>query len=137
MKQWQQLLAGFAKRVRQLANGTQIVTAWLGSGGKPVPTVQANSRALACKGCVYNSPVEWDSWVKEGLGETILAAERLRHDCSFQTILDDDLGECAMCACYLKLKVWCPLSFIQSHTTKDEANAFPAHCWIRKEIEKQ
>lgn len=136
MNHWANQVAEFVRRARKSLQGVKVLKAWLGDGGEPVHPAQANTRGFACVGCPENKEVQWSDFIKSGIAEIILDAERLRHDSNFQTINDEELGQCRICLCYLKLKVWCPLDYIEKETTEEDLRAFPARCWIRKEIEE-
>ena len=127
--------AQFAQSARQLRTGANILAGWLGEGGIPVNETLAEDRAKICAACPHNHPVSWAGFAKAGVAQTVMAAERLAHHAQMRTAEHDRLGECEICGCYLKLKVWCPIEHIKTEMTAEDLQSHPAPCWIRKELQ--
>lgn len=117
-----------------LQNFTDFLWNWLNSGGSLVDQSLANSRAETCVPCHNN--VNVDQAVKIGCcGRGANAAMnelKKRIIQTRSTPSDNNLKSCALCGCYLPVKVWIPIDAMG--ITKEDANAYPAFCFIKKEL---
>lgn len=100
---------------------------WIGSGQAPVSPPLAERRASTCAACEFNVP---GHAAEAGIAERIRQHESVRHKMSLATSQDDKLQGCAICKCYLKLKVWVPLNKVLRDT---DAGKMPDHCWVKTE----
>ena len=117
-----------------LASGLELLTDWLGSGKKPVKKEQAESRAQTCTGCPMNKPGDWKAIFTNPASAAIRKMLSMKHDLKLETSVDDKLEICEACLCPLRLKVWCDISLIRSHTSQDQLAQFHEGCWIKKEL---
>lgn len=116
--------------VKRAAQGTAVVLDWLQSGGQPVAQELADKRALICIGCPKNVD---GAWYTVAPAELIRATLSARSDLKLATPHDEALKSCDVCKCLMRLKVWCPLSFILEKTKPEIMAEFPAnHCWIAR-----
>ena len=120
-----QAVARAAARVRNTAQGVRILSEWLGDGGAPVDQSLAQQRLNTCLHCLHNKPTNPGS-IEKVVGEVIIEQEELRHDMAMILQGESNAGTCEVCGCYLKLKVWVPLSYLGDRK-------MPDICWISQE----
>jgi len=120
-----QAVARAAARVRNTAQGVRILSEWLGDGGAPVDQSLAQQRLNTCLHCLHNKPTNPNS-IEKAVGEVIIEQEELRHDMAMILQGESNAGTCEVCGCYLKLKVWVPLSYLGDRK-------MPDICWISQE----
>jgi len=122
--------------------GLALLKDWLGDGGIPVPTTQAEQRAWACtKGdegrmCHENVEPGWWNKVKSSIANTIKMQLEMKHHLKLGSPIDQSLGMCRVCGCCLRLKRHTPIEHINNHTTPEQLAKYSVWCWIKKEIEK-
>jgi len=120
-----QAVARAAAKLRETAQGARILAEWLGDGGTPVDRQLAQARIDTCKRCLHNKPTDARSITKT-VAEAIIEQEQARHDMVMFLHGEGLAGTCDVCGCYLKLKVWVPLSYIGDQK-------MPDNCWISRE----
>lgn len=120
-----QAVARAAAKLRQTAQGARILAEWLGDGGTPVDRRQAQDRIDTCNRCIHNKPTDARS-VTKAVAEAILEQEQARNDLAMFLQGEGLAGTCDVCGCYLKLKVWVPLSYLGK-------TEMPDNCWISQE----
>lgn len=125
LSQGYQAVARAAARVRNTAQGVRILSEWLGDGGTPVDQSLAQQRLNTCLHCLHNKPTNPNS-IEKAVGEVIVEQEELRHDMAMILQGESNAGTCEVCGCYLKLKVWVPLSYLGDRK-------MPDICWISQE----
>jgi len=125
LSQGYQAVARAAARVRNTAQGVRILSEWLGDGGTPVDQSLAQQRLNTCLHCLHNKPTNPNS-IEKAVGEVIIEQEELRHDMAMILQGESNAGTCEVCGCYLKLKVWVPLSYLGDRK-------MPDICWISQE----
>lgn len=117
---------------------------WFGEGGVPVPTPLAQARADVCLNgdpeiqkdgthrCRrhYKGPWIWNM----ATAMAIAAQTRLKAILNIRLEGEKNLKVCEVCGCKLQLKVFTPIRHLYRHTTPQQVQAFPDHCWIKKEI---
>jgi hypothetical protein len=111
----------------------EVLTSWLGDGGKPVPTPLAQSRANVCKTCPLNCAGKWWESAKHIIADEIKRQLELKHDMRIGISDEDDLYMCKGCGCCLRLKIHVPIKHIVEHSSEETMNKYPAHCWIKTE----
>jgi hypothetical protein len=74
---------------------------------------------------LHNKPTKPDA-IEKAVGEVIIEQEQLRHDMAMILQGEANAGTCEVCGCYLKLKVWVPLSYLGDRK-------MPDICWISQE----
>lgn len=118
------------ERIRADVNGARILADWLGDGAKPLLPNEAYYRVTVCEMCPQNKPGHtFEENAAKAIKEQIgMAAEFGIH--AIATPGHPDLHTCAVCNCYLPLKVWVPWKHLKNFT--DPAK-FPQNCWIPKE----
>lgn len=115
----------------------QFLNNWLLKGGKLVDQNTANARAEICAQCHNCKPTKEVRKSCCGGGaaaNTAIAVARKLIIQNKSTTSDKKLLACALCGCDLKIKVWIPNEALY---TKDDANAWPTHCWIKKIVENK
>jgi len=85
----------------------------------------AQQRLNTCLHCLHNKPTNPNS-IEKAVGEVIIEQEELRHDMAMILQGESNAGTCEVCGCYLKLKVWVPLSYLGDRK-------MPDICWISQE----
>lgn len=130
------VLARLAAVVKSSKQGVDTLLDWLGNGGEPVDFRDAHRRARICKECPLNRKTRWWEFVKIGVAKFIRQQESIRLGADMVTIFDDRLGTCKACKCYLKLKVWVPISHIMDNLDPAQFNKLDPNCWVRKEDQK-
>lgn len=119
-----------------IENFTNFLWGWVGAGKPLVDQAQANSRAETCVSCHNN--VNVDQAVKIGCcgrGMTnVLNDFTKRIIQTRSTPFDNRIKSCALCGCYLKMKVWVPIEAMG--ITKEDSNAYPTFCFIKKELDE-
>lgn len=128
------MLTKLKKELASYVNGAEILTAWMGAGGVPVPRDQAEARAAVCFGCPKNRPRKWYELVKAGVAGEIKRQLGLRQHLKRFTTYDSGLGVCDACGCFLKLKVDTPLEHIERTLSDEDINDLAEICWVRKEL---
>lgn len=102
---------------------------WLGEGGCPVSSETAASRAIQCRGCVFN---------QRGSGYTDFAAGTLKRHLEakmkarLSVLKEEELHTCQICSCYLPLKIHVPYKHIRSFQREDVRQAIikgKPDCW--------
>jgi Glycosyltransferase like family 2/Glycosyltransferase family 9 (heptosyltransferase) len=116
-------------RLRNDARGALTLATWaLSDGFRPVKRDVAIARAKVCNGCPQN--VQGRNF--EGrIAEFIRREEVTRGQMNLFLPNEDRLGTCAVCNCYLKLKVFTPLAHLD--TNKETLDKLPQNCWIVRE----
>lgn len=122
------------RQLRQANQGRKILHDWLGEGGQPVPLEQAQARADICAACPRNYRGAWLWNMVTSLA--ISAQMKLRAVMQIQLPNENAINVCEVCGCQLKLKVHVPFDHIYKHTHDEHFAAFPAHCWIRRELDQ-
>lgn len=120
-----QAVSRAAAKLRETAQGARILAEWLGDGGVPVERQLAQDRIDTCNRCLHNKPTDARSITKT-VAEAILEQEQARNDMVMFLHGEGLAGTCDVCGCYLKLKVWVPLSYIGDRK-------MPDNCWISRE----
>ncbi len=120
-----QAAARAVARIKNTAQGARILAEWLGDGGTPVDRRFAQDRIDICLRCIHNKPTKADS-IEKSVAEAIIEQEQIRHDMAMVLYGEGNAGTCDVCGCYLKLKVWVPLSYLGG-------GKMPDNCWISRE----
>lgn len=127
-------LLDFAKR---MGTGTEIVFSWVGSGGNTVTQHEAQLRSDICTGrlsgvaCPYNVA---ENFFTGSAGETVKKLVEIKNGSKLRVRGEKSLGNCAVCKCHLRTKIWTPMEHIRKHTTDDELRELPPICWQRVEV---
>lgn len=120
--------------IRHTATGFAIITEWLGAGGRPVPVIQAESRAATCAVCPKNITGKWLSRLKKEVADRIREHLAVKNGVGLIVSNEERLGFCEQCGCVNSLKVWTPIDHILHHTPQHTVLEYPDRCWIRKEL---
>ena len=108
----------------------QLWSSWLGSGGKPVPKDQSQSRANVCLKCPMNVRKPIYESLAGPVAKLVRSQIELKNRMKLRVDGEKSLGVCNGCSCILILKVHAPLEFILS--TTDTKNLDP-NCFILDE----
>lgn len=114
----------------------QFLNNWLLKGGKLVDQATANARAeicVQCHNCVPSSEVRKSCCGGGAAANTAIAVARKLIIQNKTTPSDKKLLTCGLCGCDLKIKVWIPINALGIE--KQDANAYPTHCWLKKVVE--
>lgn len=101
------------------------VSAWIASGGSLVDPETSELRSSVCASCPQNVRV------RGCMGCSGVVPKLLKLLKGASTTHDHQLQGCNVCGCQLKAKVHLPSDVMVDGT---EAQDFPEHCWIRKEL---
>jgi hypothetical protein len=124
--------------------GVAIVQDWLGDGLKPVEPELSAKRAAVCVKCPQNGDPNFMERLTGAAAEALRSLMIIRDDLSAKTPFDDQLHQCKICSCNLRLKVHTPIEHIAKHTPPDQAAALagvtidkdgaPMQCWLIGEM---
>lgn len=120
--------------LRKTLRGVEILSDWLGSGGEPVAAPLAQSRAAVCETCQENRPARWWETASGTIAQAIRDELEAKNQLNLTLPNEEALGMCRPCGCCNRLAPWSPIEHIKSHTSVEVLNAYPAHCWKKKEI---
>lgn len=123
----------FAKELANDARGLAVLAEWLGSGGVPVSSSQANNRALICLTCPENREKGWWDKVKNHIAFAIKEHLLVKSKLGLRVAVEDELAMCRKCGCAIPLLVWTPAEHLKKHHTN--LKDYPSFCWKRQEIE--
>lgn len=107
---------------------------WLGAGGQPVPSEQAQRRADVCLTCPHNVPKGLTELFTEGVALTVKRQIQMKSQMQMDVTREEELHICDKCLCVLKLKVHAPLKFILENGIPDD---LPEFCWQKIEQKQQ
>lgn len=111
-------------------NGADIIFDWLGSGGKTVEAETAQQRANTCLQCPKHGR-------KSTLSKPVtLAVKRFlefKNKAGLRVNGEKSLGQCSVCQCEMRLKLWEPLARVLKHSTSEEMQNYWMRCWILNE----
>ena len=129
---------------RKVEAGALTLLDWNLSEHPPVTRTVAISRAGVCskrpdgKGgytvCPLNGKGDLTRWFTVPIAEQIRKTLEKQFGVGLTTPLDESLGVCDGCSCPIKLKVWCPASFIKQRMPAEVMADLDPGCWIRKEL---
>lgn len=125
--------------VKKTVAGVGVLLRWLGSSGRSVPKLLAESRASTCLVCPKNQKGDWRTWFTEEASREILLVFGMMQDLKLATSKDDQLGVCSACLCPLKSKVHAELRHVVAELkpeVKAELNQENPRCWILSEPEQ-
>jgi hypothetical protein len=125
-------LADAAGSVNRVAAGVRTLLDWLGSGGRPVDTAEAESRAAICVTCPLNKPGNFLSYFTAPVAKEIGLQLEMKNKLSLKTSKDNKLHICTGCDCPLQMKLWTPMEHILKFTTEETKKRLDARCWILK-----
>ena len=120
------------QRITKIGKGTQIIRDWLGSDGVAVDRTLAHSRADICLKCPNNVQ---GAKITEAIADAIKSHVQVKNEMGLRVLGEKSLGQCSVCLCSLRLKIWCPIEFISGHLEKEELDKFVPYCWIKGEYE--
>lgn len=123
-----------ARRSAELASGVDILTDWLGAGGKPVEQSLSQSRADVCLQCSFNQP---GFKPVEAVAKAIAQQIEKKNELNLSVVGEENLHTCDVCWCHLPLKVHVPLIHITDNTPIAMIEKFQQSkpdCWLVTEI---
>lgn len=108
--------------------GTATLVDWFVRGAATrVSSTETVRRSEICRTCSFNQPVpgctSCNSTALHALVNKIVGGETLTSDAA--------LHGCSICGCSLKAKTRLPLDVLRRHTSEEQLNKFPAHCWMK------
>lgn len=123
-------MSALFERVKSIPRGVEVIKDWLSEDGIPVSQELAQERASVCLKCPNNV---------RGSALTAVVAEAVRRHVEVKNHLglrvtgEKNLGECSVCLCQLRLKIWVPMPIIRRHMIAGEWEKFPTPCFQRDE----
>lgn len=110
---------------------TEVLTSWLGSGGKTIFKDEAELRAKICESCPLNvAPKWWEKITKDPIAEGMRMTLELKHGMNLSVSNEDSLGVCKVCGCCLPLKIWVPIEHIRNQV--GNLHDAPDFCWMKQ-----
>lgn len=120
--------------VNRVLAGAKLYVKWLGSGGVPVESAQAEKRASICVSCAFNKDRgNFIDYFTQPVAEELMKIIAIKNDMNLSTSKDNLLHICDVCDCPMKAKVWTPLKHIKSELSPDVQKKLWAKCWIVNE----
>lgn len=119
-----------SERVKSWSSGARILSDWLGSGQKVVEKEQAQARADICIKCPQNKT---GSLVTKAVAWSIKEQTDLKSDLGLAVAGEKSLKTCAVCTCWLRLKIWIPMEKLKAEETPESLAKYPDFCWMRTE----
>ena len=116
-------------RVASIPRGAEVIWNWLGEGGITVAQEEAQRRANICLNCPGNNV---GGILKESLAEMVKRHIEVKNNLGLRVYGEKSLGECEVCLCQLRLKVWVPIELVKKHMLSDEPEKFKSvnpQCW--------
>lgn len=108
--------------------GTATLVDWFfREGGKKVGDEEIIARSNICASCPYNQPVPGCTSCNQNALHAVV--ERIVGNKSYTT--DARLNGCSICGCSLKAKTRLPLEVLRRHTSAEQLEKFPSHCWMK------
>lgn len=117
------------ERVKSIDRGVEVITDWLGDGGAVVDQAVAQRRADICMSCPMNRD---GSKMVEAVAAAIKRHVEVKNELGVTVKGEENLKECAICLCCLKLKVHVPIEVVRRHMFDGEDEKFlsaNAACW--------
>lgn len=116
------------EQAKQLADGAEIITDWLGSGAETVSPEEAQRRADICLACPLNVN---SGAITDAVAREIKRQVQIKNKLRLNVEGEDGLGKCAACLCETKLKIWLPMERVKPEP--QELEKFHENCWLRAE----
>lgn len=118
-----------------------VLSAWVGSGGKPVANELAQARANVCAGtnpdgsdkCPLNGHGEWWQSAVGDIADVIRQILEFKNRMRISVSNEDKLFMCSACGCCARLKVHTPLDHILKNSSPETMAKLDPRCWILKE----
>ena len=117
-------------RAKKIADGASILFEWLGNGGECVDTEIAQRRTNVCLTCEFNKP---GFKIAETVAKAIKSQVELRNSLGLRTVGIKSLKTCAVCECYLPLKIFVPMEKLRAEETDESLGKYPDFCWMKTE----
>lgn len=117
-------------RIRNVAAGVGLLLEWIGPTAKAVPQELSERRAAICVTCPLNGRGGMLDFFTAEAAKTIHTQLQMRTEMELKTSVDEKLGICRACSCWLPLKVHVPIEFILAHTSDDVKASLDKNCWI-------
>lgn len=118
------------EKASRYANGVRILSDWLGSGAQVVDKETAQKRANVCIKCPMNQN---GNMVTKAIAWAIKEQTDLKSELELRVDGEKSLHSCAVCSCWLKLKIWIPMNQLRSEETPEDKAKWPAWCWMKTE----
>lgn len=103
--------------------------AWLGEGGWP--SLHAQERANVCIECPHNEERGFEELFKGVVAREVKRQLGLKKQLDATVANENRLHVCALCGCWLRLKVHVPLHIARENTP--DWQQYPAWCWLRRD----
>jgi len=123
-------MSALIDRVKSIKHGAEVLFEWLGSGGVATDKSEAQRRANICLKCPQNCK---GSTLIDSVASAVKKHVEVKNKLGLRVQSEKGLGQCRVCSCSLKLKVWVPKSILKSHMLDGEAEAFKvanSKCWM-------
>lgn len=121
------------KFAKAMFRGEETVREWLGDKCETVHTDHAAVRARTCMHCpLHDYPAKG---IPASMGRLIVTGTMLLNRANLK--IEEKVGSCSVCDCYLPLKVWMKPKVIFNHMEPGEIDDFPLNCWLVREYRTQ
>lgn len=117
-----------ADYIAKIPMAYETITSWLGNGATPVDKDLAQARANVCLNCIMNRK---SNPVVSAAMTPLRAVVQIKNEMKLRVDGEKKLGECSVCKCDLKTKIWVPLEHILGPMNYEEINELPDWCWIK------
>lgn len=124
-------------RLKQAQQMYEIISDWLGEGGRPVHPDHSQKRADVCLKCPKNNTsVSFESRFKGAVAAKIKRLIEIKNQMNLRVNGEKSLGVCDVCECVLKLKAHVPIKHIVENMDDVTMNDFPDDCWQKTEAKE-
>jgi hypothetical protein len=106
-----------------VVQGLTVFKEWLLGGRERVEQVEAERRGEICTRCFMNVNVQGCAGCQKLVAEV---SGKLKSKNDFA------LRSCAVCKCFLKLKVHFPLQLLLDNEDEKLQSLYPSHCWLKR-----
>jgi hypothetical protein len=117
-------------KLRNVAAGVGVLLDWIGPTAKAVPAELSERRAAICVSCPMNGKGGVLDFFTAEAAKTIHTQLQMRTELELKTSIDEQLGICQACSCWLPLKVHVPIEFILAHTSDEVRTKLDPRCWV-------
>lgn len=114
---------------KTLFKGEEVAREWLGDKCETVHRDHASVRARTCVHCpehIYPA-----TSLPAHLGRFLMLGTMMLRKADLK--VEEKIGSCGVCDCYLPLKVWIKPKVIFNHMEPGEIDDYPVNCWLHRE----
>lgn len=116
--------------IATVVDAAPIMAAWVGSGGHVVDQDIAQARADKCLVCPKRIPTpNVLGFAADSMKKILELKSRLK----LRVVGEKAVGNCGVCNCVNRLRVWMPLEKVKIELTAAELGLLHGECWITNE----